>query len=87
MTAIRQVAYDDGAGRDEGERQAAELADRLRTLAAADPDLAQHLVEDLIARLNAATDGAFDEHLEQANRGMVGAANAAGGPESPQVSG
>jgi hypothetical protein len=65
MTAIRQMPYDDGAGADQGERQALELADRLRMLAASDPDLAQDLVEQLIEGLNRATAGAFDEHIDK----------------------
>jgi hypothetical protein len=87
MTAVRQVAYDDGVGPDQGERQAIELADRLRALAAADPNLAQHLVEDLIARLNQATDGAFTEHVDQAERDLVSAAKTPAGAESPQLNG
>ena len=65
MTAIRQMPYDDGKGAEPGERQAIELADRLRMLATSDPDLAQDLVEQLIERLNRATEGAFDEHLSK----------------------
>jgi len=64
MTAIRQMPYDD-EGADRGERQALELADRLRMLAASDPDLAQDLVEQLIESLNRAPRGAFDEHIER----------------------
>jgi hypothetical protein len=55
-----------GAGSEAGERQATELADRIRALAATDPDLAQELVDQLIENLNRATDGAFQEHLESA---------------------
>ena len=66
MTAIRQMPYNDGASAGQGEQQALELADRLRMLAASDPDLAQDLVEQLIEGLNRATDGAFDAHLEKA---------------------
>ncbi len=65
MTAIRQMPYDDGAKGNQGERQALELADRLRMLAASDPDLAQDLVEQLIDGLNRATGGAFDQHIEK----------------------
>ena len=67
MTAIRQMPYDDSAGgeSERGERQALELADRLRMLAASDPDLAQDLVDKLIDGLNRATAGAFDEHVER----------------------
>jgi uncharacterized protein YhfF len=80
MTAIRQMPYDDGRT-NQGERQALELADRLRMLAASDPDLAQDLVEQLIEGLNKATAGAFDEHIEKelANTG----ANRSGGGHSP----
>lgn len=62
MTAVQQLAVTE----DEGERQAVQLADRLRSLAKTDPDLAQHLVEDLIEKLNSATEGLFDEYLEKA---------------------
>jgi hypothetical protein len=67
MTAIRQMPYDDGPAGDgdQGQRQALELADRLRALAASDPDLAQDLVDRLIEGLNRATEGAFDEHVEK----------------------
>jgi len=67
MTAIRQMPYDDSGRPDDGrgERQALELADRLRMLAASDPDLAQDLVDKLIDGLNRATAGAFDEHIER----------------------
>ena len=67
MTAIRQMPYDDGPAGDgdKGQRQALELADRLRALAASDPDLAQDLVDRLIEGLNRATEGAFDEHVEK----------------------
>ncbi len=80
MTAIRQMPYDDGKA-DQGERQALELADRLRMLAASDPDLAQDLVEQLIESLNKATAGAFDEHIERqlANTGP----NPSGSGHSP----
>ncbi len=80
MTAIRQMPYDDGRA-DQGERQALELADRLRMLAASDPDLAQDLVEQLIDGLNKATSGGFDEHIEKqlANTG----ANPSGSGQTP----
>jgi tRNA splicing ligase len=80
MTAIRQMPYDDGRA-DQGERQALELADRLRMLAASEPDLAQDLVEQLIESLNEATSGAFDEHIKRqlANTG----ANPSGSGHSP----
>jgi len=62
MTTTEHVTV--GAGPDTGERHATELADRIRALAATDPDLAQDLVDQLIENLNRATDGAFTEHLE-----------------------
>jgi tRNA splicing ligase len=68
---------------DQGERQAIQLADRLRALAATDPDLAQDLVDKLITALDAATDGLFTEHIENtANRPLVTSANGAGAGDS-----
>lgn len=82
MTAIKQVKQQDGKDapkigaqakvkKEPGERQALELADRLRLLAASDPDLAQDLVEQLIEGLNRATRGGFDEHIEKAGATSV----------------
>jgi hypothetical protein len=48
----------------QGERHAIELADRIRMVAAQDPDLAQDLVDQLIAALDRATGGTFREHLD-----------------------
>jgi hypothetical protein len=64
MTAVKHVAY--AGAEDQGERQAIQLADRLRALAATDPDLAQDLVDRLIIALDQATDGLFTEHIDSA---------------------
>lgn len=62
------VAMDD---QDEGERTALELADRIRMVAAQDPELAQDLVEQLIVALDRAMGGTFREHLDGAARGVA----------------
>jgi hypothetical protein len=62
------IAIDD---RDEGERRALELADRIRLVAAQDPGLAQDLVDELIVALDRAMGGTFREHLDGATRGMA----------------
>ena len=62
------VAMDD---QDEGERKALELADRIRMVAAQDPELAQDLVEQLIVALDRAMGGTFREHLDGAARGVA----------------
>ena len=53
---------------DEGERRALELANRIRLVAAQDPELAQHLVDQLIVGLDRAMGGTFREHLDGAAR-------------------
>ena len=50
--------------RDEGERRALELADRIRMVAAEDPGLAQHLVDELIVALDKAMGGTIRDHLD-----------------------
>ena len=62
------IAMDDQA---EGERKALELADRIRLVAAQDPELAQDLVEQLIVALDRAMGGTFREHLDGAARGVA----------------
>ena len=62
------VAIDE---QDEGERRALELADRIRTVAAEDPALAQDLVDQLIVALDRAMGGTFREHLDGAARGVA----------------
>jgi hypothetical protein len=57
--------------RDEGERHALELADRIRMVAAEDPALAQDLVDQLIVALDRAMGGTFREHLDGAARGVA----------------
>ncbi len=59
---------------EQGERHALELADRLRMLAATEPDLAQDLVDQLIAALDRATDGTFRDHMDAGQPAPVGAA-------------
>jgi hypothetical protein len=57
--------------RDEGERRALELADRIRMVAAEDPGLAQNLVDELIVALDRAMGGTFREHLDGDARGVA----------------
>ena len=62
------IAIDD---RDEGERRALELANRIRMVAASDPGTAQKLVDELIVALDRAMGGTFREHLDGAARGVA----------------
>jgi hypothetical protein len=55
------IAIDD---RDAGERRGIELAARIRMVAAQDPELAQELVDELIAALERAMGGTFREYLD-----------------------
>jgi hypothetical protein len=57
--------------RELGERRALELAHRIRMVAAADPALAQDLVDQLIVALDRAMGGTFREHLDGAARGVA----------------
>ena len=57
--------------RDEGERRAVELANRIRMVAATDPATAQKLVDELIVALDQAMGGTFREHLDGAARGVA----------------
>jgi hypothetical protein len=50
--------------RDEGERRALELADRIRMVAQRDPEHAQRLVDELIVALDVALGGTFTDHLD-----------------------
>jgi hypothetical protein len=73
---------------DEGERRALELANRIRTVAATDPALAQDLVDQLIVALDRAMGGTFREHLNGvtrvvAERALVSGLNATGAGISP----
>jgi hypothetical protein len=56
---------------EEGERRALELADRIRMVAAQDPEIAQDLVDQLIVALDRAMGGTFREHLDGAARGVA----------------
>ena len=60
MTTSENVTHDDG----QGQRHALELADRIRLVAAQDPDLAQDLVDQLILALDRAMEGTLREHLD-----------------------
>lgn len=62
------IAIDD---RDEGERRALELANRIRMVAVSDPATAQRLVDELIVALDRAMGGTFREHLDGAARGVA----------------
>jgi len=62
------IAIDD---RDEGERRALELANRIRMVAATDPATAQKLVDELIVALDRAMGGTFREHLDGDARGVA----------------
>ncbi len=62
------IAIDD---RDEGERRARELANRIRMVAVSDPATAQKLVDELIVALDRAMGGTFREHLDGAARGVA----------------
>jgi hypothetical protein len=55
------IAIDDSEA---GERRGMELAARIRLVAAQDPDLAQELVDELIAALEKALGGTFREYLD-----------------------
>ena len=57
--------------RELGERRALELANRIRLVAAADPALAQDLVDQLIVALDRALGGTFREYLDGAARGVA----------------
>jgi hypothetical protein len=76
------IAIDD---RDEGERNALELAGRIRRVAAEDPALAQDLVDQLIVALDRAMGGTFREHLDGAARGVAerALAGSAAGVQAP----
>ena len=57
--------------RDEGERRALELANRIRMVAVSDPAAAQKLVDELIVALDRAMGGTFREYLDGAARGVA----------------
>jgi len=58
------IAIDEGEA---DERRAQELAHRIRMVAAADPVLAQTLVDQLIDVVDQALDGTFRERLDRAS--------------------
>lgn len=83
MTTSEHVGHDIVAsGVEQGERHAMELADRIRMVAAEDPELAQDLVDQLIVALDRATGGTFREHLDGAARGVAERALVSGGNPS-----
>jgi hypothetical protein len=92
MTTSEHIAHDiAGDQGDQGERQALELADRIRMVAAQDPELAQDLVDQLIVALDRATGGTFREHLDgatrtMADRALIGSQSAGGNPGGTGVS-
>jgi hypothetical protein len=89
MTTSEHIATDIAGDGEQGERQALELADRIRMVAAQDPELAQDLVDQLIVALDRATGGTFRQHLDGSagDRALVGAVNPAGaGISSPRNS-
>lgn len=55
-----------------GEAQAAEVAEKIRLLAATDPTLAADLVQQLVTALDRATGGAFTDQLTGVARSAVG---------------
>ncbi|GAA0524659.1 hypothetical protein GCM10010172_01390 [Paractinoplanes ferrugineus] len=59
------IAIDDSEA---GERRGMELAARIRMVAAQDPELAQELVDELIAALERAMGGTFREYLDQGSQ-------------------
>ena len=72
MTTSEQVGQDVAESSvEQGERHAMELADRIRMVAAEDPELGQDLVDQLIVALDRATGGTFREHLDGAARGVA----------------
>jgi hypothetical protein len=92
MTTSEHIVDDIAGDSEHGERQALELADRIRMVAAQDPELAQDLVDQLIVALDRATGGRFREHLDGptrsvADRALVGTGNPVGtGISSPRNS-
>ncbi|MEV8504365.1 hypothetical protein AB0368_05970 [Actinoplanes sp. NPDC051475] len=76
------VAIDD---RDEGERRALELADRIRMVAVHDPGHAQRLVDELIVQLDRALGGTFREYLDGPTRDVADRALNGAGKESSAV--
>jgi hypothetical protein len=71
-----------GWGVEPGEQHAHDLANKIRELAATDPQLARDLVDQLIAGLDRATDGAFHDQLYAG-----GAAPATVAPGTPELDG
>ena len=70
------IAIDEGEA---GERRGMELAARIRMVAAQDPELAQDLVDELIAALEKAMGGTFREYLDGEARVVAEAALTDGG--------
>jgi hypothetical protein len=72
------IAIDD---REEGERRAVDLAERIQQIAVQDPELAQGLVDQLIVTLDQALGGTFREHLDGPARLVADRALAGGGSD------
>jgi len=67
-----------------GERRGMELATRIRMVAAEDPELAQDLVDELIAALDRAMGGTFREYLDSEDKdGAERALTESGSGNSP----
>ena len=62
------IAIDEGEA---GERRGMELAQRIRMVAAEDPELAQELVDELIVALDRAMGATFREYRDEEGRGVV----------------
>lgn len=86
MTTSEQATHDVADDGVQHGDQAMELADRIRMVAAQDPELAQDLVDQLIAALDRATDGTFREHLGAAEKGATDWAVPASRPASTELS-
>ena len=76
MTTSEHVTH---GGVQQGQRHAMELADRIRMVAAEDPELAQDLVDRLIVQLDRITGGTFREHLDAPSREVAERALVTGG--------
>ncbi|AGL13926.1 hypothetical protein [Actinoplanes sp. N902-109] len=57
--------------REESERQALQLAAKLREVAVSDPAYAQLLLDELVERLDSATDGKFREYVRAVDHSLA----------------
>jgi hypothetical protein len=67
-TRDAQGAGDDHDAWDAADDHARELAEKLKMLAAVDPDLAREWVSELVGALNRTTGGTFGDYLSPAAR-------------------